>query len=774
MKKVVLGITSMTLLLAVGVAVNAQGSGGGYAYWAESIPDLRTIGRIVGRLGDGFDPDNPYREIPPVISWGGVDVEDRNYADLDVRVIRDASDLREANQFAAEITAGDVFWTANMAAFYEDSYSISSDSLIVEIRARVEGQDESLAYPALLPAYEGMDPDAFVAEAGEYYIRRITWGAALTVQYRFSNLTEHEKSALAACFEINGPSFEIDACVAAQRERMSRTTDAAINVEAIGVAPEVLALIADGVLENPYAISDIVASIDQHFFAAYDPAAAVPDYFGLAEYPSVIFPYGTYNTRHQAMIDYFVTALRLYAWEQRISGILADEECMTRNLDPGDRAQLAADRARVAAFRGVVQGDAANCYHRTNLLQTDPSAPDFVLNACAKSPAYLVMEADLATNPVDWPVDLIDPTRFTFCQWCNRQDSTLLTSERRAAIDAMLRLTGYGPDSYACVEAELELLAMESINLNGQALSDVAPVASLAFSQTPVARLTSLDLSDNAIRDVEPLGNLIGLEVLDLRDNPVDDIAGLDRLTRMRDFAVGYKYSPDHIAIRIDDWSPLEAWKYLERFAAPHSDFWNVNLLREKPLLRYLDIYNTEISDLAPLSFHSLLLDTIQIAWTPNGENQRMLADLACAIRANIENGRYVGPGSIVPLVKFDPEMKRRWVDAFASHHGILRREVKDAFIEIYLSRDPSEFGGLCRNDGVYMNDTDYPEGWMEEIRAGGDRAWNLGLWASRVFLWGLEPGGGPCMPALHPTARVVWPHAAGAEGHFEYGDDYR
>lgn len=80
-----------------------------------------------------------------------------------------------------------------------------------------------------------------------------------------------------------------------------------------------------------------------------------------------------------------------------------------------------------------------------------------------------------------------------------------------------------------CADASDALLATTTLDLSGQVISDLGPLAVLSH-------LTNLDLSGNAITDVAPLAGLGGLLELNLDDNAITDIRPVGPLTRLTAF----------------------------------------------------------------------------------------------------------------------------------------------------------------------------------------------------------------------------------------------
>ena len=102
----------------------------------------------------------------------------------------------------------------------------------------------------------------------------------------------------------------------------------------------------------------------------------------------------------------------------------------------------------------------------------------------------------------------------SFEQWCLQKNS--LPTETRTTVETMLKAAG----TQDCRLADSKLNGLSILNLNGNQISDVKPLASLT-------NLTDLNLSFNQISDVKPLANLTNLTELYLWDNQISDVKPL-------------------------------------------------------------------------------------------------------------------------------------------------------------------------------------------------------------------------------------------------------
>ena len=108
----------------------------------------------------------------------------------------------------------------------------------------------------------------------------------------------------------------------------------------------------------------------------------------------------------------------------------------------------------------------------------------------------------------------------TFADWCRQKAD--LSSETKHTVEVLLEKAG----TTECDEADRELSSVTELDLTGNAIGDIKPLASLT-------NLTVLDLTGNAIGDIKPLASLTNLTELDLIDNVIGDIKPLASLTNL-------------------------------------------------------------------------------------------------------------------------------------------------------------------------------------------------------------------------------------------------
>ena len=171
---------------------------------------------------------------------------------------------------------------------------------------------------------------------------------------------------------------------------------------------------------------------------------------------------------------------------------------------------------------------------------------------------------------------------------------------------------------------------MTSLSLSGNAISDVAPLASLESltnlhlrandiaDVAPLAgldALTGLDLSFNAISDIAPLAELRLLRWLLLNDNDIADITALAELRSLTRLSLGSNVIPDIAPLAgvesltnldvgandIADIAPLAGLDALEALDLAFNVISDVVILAELGALTELYLNNNAISDIAPL-----------------------------------------------------------------------------------------------------------------------------------------------------------------------------
>src|SRR6476646_9478784 len=102
--------------------------------------------------------------------------------------------------------------------------------------------------------------------------------------------------------------------------------------------------------------------------------------------------------------------------------------------------------------------------------------------------------------------DAIAPRRFV--DWC--LDKAKLTSDTRHTVDVLLQEAR----TQDCQQADNKLSTLTSLDLSNNQIADLQPLSSLT-------NLTILILSNNQIADLQPLSSLTHLTTLDLSNNQI-------------------------------------------------------------------------------------------------------------------------------------------------------------------------------------------------------------------------------------------------------------
>lgn len=175
-----------------------------------------------------------------------------------------------------------------------------------------------------------------------------------------------------------------------------------------------------------------------------------------------------------------------------------------------------------------------------------------------------------------------------------------------------------------------ELVALDSLVLNGTAVRDLGPLRSLThlrlleLNDSPVSDLTPLgqlanlqwlDLSRTCVSDLRPLRKLKHLEVLLLSETCVRDIFPLASLqslhqvdlshTKVNDISAlakqRYLYNLSICGTMVDDLTALRNVSRLGRLSVSDTDVVSVAPLETLHELKYLNLSGTRISDVSPL-----------------------------------------------------------------------------------------------------------------------------------------------------------------------------
>ena len=148
------------------------------------------------------------------------------------------------------------------------------------------------------------------------------------------------------------------------------------------------------------------------------------------------------------------------------------------------------------------------------------------------------------------------------------------------------------------------LTRLEDLDLRDNQISDITPLATLT-------RLRVLELHANQVSDITPLANLTRLEWLDLWGNQVSDINPLANLTQLEGLNLW--------ANQISDISPLVTLTRLETLYLGRNQVSDISALANLTRLEKLDLWDNSISDLSPLVTNTGLGsgDTVDVSENP-------------------------------------------------------------------------------------------------------------------------------------------------------------
>ena len=128
---------------------------------------------------------------------------------------------------------------------------------------------------------------------------------------------------------------------------------------------------------------------------------------------------------------------------------------------------------------------------------------------------------------------------------------------------------------------------LEVLNLSSCSISTVAGLEA-------AKNLVKLDLSDNAIRNIEPLRELTKLQELNLSHNALNDLSALFQLTALTKLDVSYN--------NLTTLTPITAITGLKELSASNNTIASITDLQKLTALTYLDLSENAITDIAALS----------------------------------------------------------------------------------------------------------------------------------------------------------------------------
>ena len=145
---------------------------------------------------------------------------------------------------------------------------------------------------------------------------------------------------------------------------------------------------------------------------------------------------------------------------------------------------------------------------------------------------------------------------------------------------------------------ELEIIGtmsyMQTLTLSGCGLTTASPLKNLTA-------LTYLDLSDNTIRNIEPLQGFTKLTEAYLQHNVLMDLGSLANLTGITKLDLSYN--------ALNSLSPISGLSGLVWLNASHNTIEKLNGLETLVNLQYLDLSSNAIMDLTPISTCSVLTE---------------------------------------------------------------------------------------------------------------------------------------------------------------------
>ena len=159
------------------------------------------------------------------------------------------------------------------------------------------------------------------------------------------------------------------------------------------------------------------------------------------------------------------------------------------------------------------------------------------------------------------------------------------------------------------LEPLADLLGLELLDVDGNRISDLRPLANLI-------ELERLRLNDNTISDLAPLAGLVKLEWLHLDGNRISDLAPLANLVELRQLNLdgndGSDLGPLANLVKlkglyldensVSDLSPLEDLVELEHLRLNHNLISNLGPLANLVGLKWLFLEGNRVADLSPLA----------------------------------------------------------------------------------------------------------------------------------------------------------------------------
>lgn len=746
-KPILLSLTTVTLAVP-----SARSS----IYDVSGSDDVEAAAQTTLELGKGFDPRFPdNRILTQCLEYDGVEYTGSIGTTSEIVFFSSQEEVERNSEFYFEIFASTPTWYFDFDFLNRKHFEQSEDSLSAEIRVFVKLQDEAVTNPRIRPEYAGLVGEALWSTCGYEAVTKVGKGALLVIHMDFENLTTDTRNELRTCLEAGYGNVDLATCYEDIMDQQSRQAYGKVTVSSLGVPLPILARVQedlDTTITNYVDVNDVVAQFiaDMGNALATDPdgihATARPLRFETSSWVNDI---NTINFEQWQlrMKEFMVELARVQTQIERIDGLFRDDaECMVRGLSQIEKDVLLTRKDELLQFRDVIATTAARCWANTEFNQVNPSDPGHFSQACSRGQDYADWEAHFVNYPIQWPVALLLLDNFTFCQWCNRVDSTILSAELKLLTRQLITMVGLNPDAYACIEAEDRLLSRDQVTLPMGAFNDLTPLTSISKTFDPDGNrqtlLEDLDLGGNDFSDLSGIAGFPDLKFLKIPNGTATSLNGLEGLTKLRHFVFTGRDSTN--PLQVQDWEPVSNYRYLEHFNVEKTNFRDVSLLSHKPLMNFLDVSNTQISSLNPLADHAILLQHCDIGNTPMIINHTGLQNLAEAVRSRIDARAYLAPGGLADLVLADSTLRRRYVTAAKRYFAVSTLpQVRAAFLEEFASGVGNDFDGLGKNGYFITDDCEFAAPWNSWLHHDDQcYRYNKRLEFCRRFLWDLEDNG--------------------------------
>lgn len=754
-------MTVVTTLLILGLTCSIIAD----VFDCNTYDDVRSLRKTALQPARGFDPEDPTKDFPSVPFLLPLEIECVGSEGTDgavgARLIDSVEDYRSETTLHFDAWAQWPSIKVETTMDWDLVFDSSSDSAILDITARIEYGDKRIVQPTIDPEFAALTQEEFERRFGKYYVSRWTEGSLFAVRYRYHNLTQDELSDLrtfvAADITAQGGAA---AALDLFHQKLSRLSQVEWDVTWVGVpanvVADVIAAVGGANAEESEAGPSTAGLVDalHTLLVGADASWGKPIRFYTTEYPDRDFPYTGYRLQKAYLKEYLKEKERLGAMIKRIDELFQGEQaCMILNITEEERNHLAVLRTKLRKFVDLVIVKLIGSCESANLSDLED-----VRAKCASGRRYekYVRALEIfAQNPPKWPVQLFDDSTWTFCQWCNRKESTSITEGNKRLILKMMEQVGVPSDSFDCLRAQFDLVQEPALDLRydgeGPRATSADIVASLANVDGEAGNsgsaLEALNLEGQDIRSLVPFRLLENLRHLRLTHN-----AGIISLAPLYDFADLESFhltGNNERMLEIEDWSPLEALVGLSEIEITHSNLPDTFWLRDMWLLEKAALHdNVFLNSLDGLR-NALFLTYLSIQYNPSLDQERALDELVDRIRTNIEFGFYdAWPAHLAN----DPELRQRfWQAAERYFRANDANHAKQVFAQVFKSRNGCTFCGLCPGGVINMNDYDYDVdlGTVEETM----NFLHTWVWADAWFSTGES---GRCTWGVAPTCAII------------------